>query len=298
MQEIGTLGGSGAVPMAVDNAGRVTGYSFLSGNLAFHAFLFEHKKIYDIGTLGGESSGGSAINGSGWVTGGSGFTLQNGHSHAFLYRGEGPLEDLGTLGGPDSAGAAINNRGDVAGFADAPLARHAFLYRNGVMHDIGPGEARAINQSGWVTGVANSHAFLYRAGGPVLDLGTLGGDASTGFAISDSGRVTGGSDTATREFHAFLYSGAGPMTDLGTLGGAFSQGKAINNLGQVVGISAVKGSIYHPFLYSDGVMYDLSDFAPGWENLDVIGINDIGQIAGSGIVAGTYHAFRLDPLPE
>ncbi len=301
--DIGVLGGSGAVPRAVDNAGRVTGISYIQNNLAYHAFLYEHDKMHDLGTLGGNSSDGQAINSSGWVTGASEFTQSNGNVHAFLHTGKGPLQDLGTLGGPQSVGVAINNKGDVVGFSDtSDFRRAAFLYRNGVMQNIGGGEygeARGINQAGWVTGVANRHAFLYRGTGPLMDLGTLGGDSSTGVVISDSGLVAGSSDTANREAHAFLFSGAGPLTDLGTLGAGYSWPRAVNNYGQVVGVSAVKNStVYHSFLYSDGLMYDLAAFAPGWEVLDVVGINDRGQIIGSGLINGTSHAFRLDPLPN
>ena len=51
------------------------------------------------------------------------------------------------------------------------------------------------------------------------DLGTLGGTYSVGFAINDSGQVTGTADTADGAAdHAFLWDGT-TMQDLGTLGG-------------------------------------------------------------------------------
>jgi probable HAF family extracellular repeat protein len=49
------------------------------------------------------------------------------------------VTDLGTLGGTFSSGEGINNRGWVDGFATLPgdTTTHAFLWRNGVMTEIG-----------------------------------------------------------------------------------------------------------------------------------------------------------------
>ena len=52
----------------------------------------------------------------------------------------------------------------------------------------------------------------------VTDLGTLGGSASSGLDINDSGQVVGYSYNANNARRAFLYSNK-TMTDLGTLGG-------------------------------------------------------------------------------
>src|SRR5262245_57706030 len=62
----------------------------------------------------------------------------------------------------------------------------------------------------------------------VIDLGTLGGTRSYGWAINATGQVTGEAWTAGNAgIHAFFYSD-GVMTDLGTLGGTHSLGFAIN----------------------------------------------------------------------
>src|SRR5262245_31925469 len=60
----------------------------------------------------------------------------------------------------------------------------------------------------------------------VVDLGTLGGDASTGMALNDLGHVVGDSTTAAGQTHAFLWRN-GHMIDLGTLGGTVSTALAI-----------------------------------------------------------------------
>ena len=53
------------------------------------------------------------------------------------------------------------------------------------------------------------------------DLGTFGGSSSYGYGINDSGWITGSADTAGLTYHAFLYTPFvnPPMSDLGTLGG-------------------------------------------------------------------------------
>jgi probable HAF family extracellular repeat protein len=61
----------------------------------------------------------------------------------------------------------------------------------------------------------------------ITELGTLGGPASTGYAINDLGQVTGTSETASGAVGVFLYSG-GTVTDLGTFGTSTIP-EAINN---------------------------------------------------------------------
>lgn len=53
------------------------------------------------------------------------------------------------------------------------------------------------------------------------------------------------------------------------------------------------------FVYADGVMADLNNLIPGGSGWDLASaklINDAGQIAGQGVLAGEYPAFLLTPL--
>src|SRR5580698_1304558 len=147
------------------------------------------------------------------------------------------ITDLGTLGGVQSIGLDINQTGQVTGTSIISCANcalsHAFLYRDGDMHDLGtlPGGSfsEGLGISGEerrergekrndikVTGDSNlegcsytncspPHAVLYENGN-VLDLGTLpGGSSSEGFAVNRTGQVTGWADDGLNQ-HAFLYS--------------------------------------------------------------------------------------------
>jgi probable HAF family extracellular repeat protein len=87
--DLGTLGGvrttSEGFP-GINSFGQVTGYSYVSGNGAQHAFLYSNGVMRDLGTLGGANSYGEGINNSGQVTGYS--ALANGTTLAFLYRND------------------------------------------------------------------------------------------------------------------------------------------------------------------------------------------------------------------
>ena len=83
-------------------------------------------------------------------------------------------------------------------------------------------------------GGARVHAFLWD-GTMMQDLGTLGGADSLGYAINDSGQVTGTSTASDATYYAFLWDGT-KMLQL-SFGGGEGQGRAINDSGQVTGYS-------------------------------------------------------------
>lgn len=114
-----------------------------------------------------------------------------------------------------------------------------------------------------------------------------------------------------------------PSDDLGPLpGDAVSIGSGLNGRGEAVGHSfradgpvkaLLRGSpgglstVRHfldrnttrAFLYSGGRMQDLNGLIPrsaGWTLLDARGINDRGQIVGSGLHHGQKRAFLLTPV--
>ncbi len=111
--QLGTLGGSSSGGRGISDNGKVAGWSYLPGNSAYHAFLWEGGALQDLGTLGGANSHGYAVNDSGQVVGYS-YITGNSVWHAFLWE-DGTITDLGTLGGDLSYAYDINNAGQVVG---------------------------------------------------------------------------------------------------------------------------------------------------------------------------------------
>jgi probable HAF family extracellular repeat protein len=318
--DLGTLGGSASSAAAVNDAGQVVGDAFINNNLAAHAFMYNGSSMQDLGTLSGDSHG-LAVNSLGQAVGYS--TNSSGNDHATLYVG-GAVQDLGTLGGLSSHGFGINTAGTIVGDSDvlgatpADNTTHAFVYSAGTMMDIGtlagPGGgaysgATAINELGHVVGYSavnavNDHAFLYTTAGGMKDLGTIMGTSnSEAFAINSKDQIVGTSENTGSPSHAFLYSN-GAMQDIGTLGNDASA-EGINDLGQVVGNSyLMDGVTQHAFLYDSAGIHDLNtliDTTSGWELQDAAGINNVGDIVGSGFINGDQHAFLLtpaNPIPE
>jgi len=145
--------------------------------------------------------------------------------------------DLGTLGGATSVALGINDLGQVCGGADmADGKRHAFLWDNGVMTDLGTvpptsqSGAWGINNQGavvgWSSGTGNGgFGFIWENGEMKRLLET--NTSIQGYAINDNRQVVGIYRAPTSTDHAFLWED-GVLTDLGTLGGSFSIAWDIN----------------------------------------------------------------------
>jgi probable HAF family extracellular repeat protein len=312
--DLGVLpGGSFSSASAVNDAGMVVGAADAAGPQ--HAFSYSGGGLQDLHTLpGGASSGANAVNDLGQAAGSS--QVAGGDEHAFRSApGGGPLQDIGTLpGGSFAIAKGVNNAGIVVGDSDEaggpPVTNHAFLY-DGAMHELtGFGgvftHANAINDAGLVVGqgalptadLSQLHARAFRYdGGGYFDLGTLGGDSSAAYAISDNGLIAGQADTGDATQHAFLYDAAG-MHDLGALTAGISIARGVNNAGMVVGDPGVSVTPGYAFVYAGGQLLNLNSLIPagsGWSLDMATGINNAGQIVGSGTINGQTHAYLLTP---
>lgn len=193
------------------------------------------------------------------------------------------LVNLGGLSpGATGAAMAINDRGEVVGYSTSMSGyTHPFLWRHGVMTDLGAlepgsveyGVAIDINNRGEVIGSGDvyggtaMHAFLWRDG-VMRDLGTLGGRQSSAIAINDRGQVLGVSDTGSGTYwHAFLWED-GRMRDLGVTSVA-----GLNNRGDVI------GGADHAYLLRQGVRLDLGTL-PGGTFSEAHAINNLGWVTG------------------
>ena len=221
IRDLGTLGGPDAAALLINESGQVAGLSYVDsipqpgpGAPAIDPFFWSNGKMYDVGSLGGTFGQPYAMNNRGQMVGTSNLAGDQVY-HPFLWEG-GVLTDLGTLGGDTGFPNWINESGTIAGKADlpgpAPQNHDAVIWKNSEIVDLGtvPGDACAnaydVNSRGDVVGTSESdalcrvptgeHAFLWREGGPMMDLNTLipphpDFELTFAVAINDRGLIAG-----------------------------------------------------------------------------------------------------------
>jgi probable HAF family extracellular repeat protein len=181
------------------------------------------------------------------------------------------------------------------------------------MMDIGPmpsltyGAAYGVNDAGAAVGTSwddftTAKAFLWTSAAGFIDLGQLQGfQYAWATAINGVGQVVGNVSNDSGPIDGFIWApDTQMMTDLGTLPGfLYIQPWAINAqavvVGQAIGDSPNSG---RAFIWQNGIMTDLNTLIPsgsGWVLQIASGINDNGQITGTGTVSGQTHAFLLTP---
>jgi probable HAF family extracellular repeat protein len=194
----------------------------------------------------------------------------------------------------------VNDRGQVAGWIGVPLTRsQAVVWDDGTIVTAPTGsmsEARGINNRGEaviqtrVDGA--SRAEVWRVGGRLTDLGTLGGRDTFARGINARGHVTGTSQAADGTQHVFLWRNH-EMADLGTFGSYGNSVQAFNDRDQIVIGGAVDegeppSAVAHTYLWDDG---EATDLGPGPGRVVARDINNRGQIVGySDQADGARHA--------
>ncbi len=115
-------------------------------------------------------------------------------------------------------------------------------------------------------------------------------------SINKDGIIVG-SDSVT--LHAFVYRNSG-LADLGTLpGDTVSVANAINDAGEIGGWSS-NGSVQRAVMWQNGQIIDLNSVLPsnsGWTLISATGINNRGDIVGTGMHNGVMRAFLLRVVP-
>jgi probable HAF family extracellular repeat protein len=193
----------------------------------------------------------------------------------------------------------INNPGQIVGIAKVAgtagtnfTGWDAFLYSNGRMQAIGGAQSAffvpsAVNDHGWIVGtISSTPTYFFPPDSSALDLPADG--------------------------NAVTYIN-GRLITLGTVPGFLgSQGKFINNSGSIVGnllreVTIYAGTPYAEtyvgvtggFIYFGGTMHNLNDYVDGGWNIVSVGhINDAGQIAATGTMAGSTVTYALLLTPS
>jgi probable HAF family extracellular repeat protein len=317
--DLGTLGGSESFGWTLNNLGEVAGNSRLYQDSDSHAFFYSSGVMHDIAPIdsGDLRTVDFGLNDNGQIA--SGVMLGGMYYPAIYDTRTAQTTILGSFGGNfygfTGASLAINNSGAVAGYSYLSSGdQHAFVYRNGIMTDLGGGLARAINNSGMIAGSSSAGAAVW-INNSRLDL--IPGIQSDARGINDAGAVVGERLQPGYD-EAFVWSN-GNLQGLGALTpGRNSGAYDINNNGDIVGYSDVASLTFstnpltghitiatnyveHGFLFKDGAMMDLNSLIAtnsGWVISGARSINDSDQILCWGQSNnGLYHSFILQ-VPE
>jgi probable HAF family extracellular repeat protein len=236
LQDLGTLGGTDSTAWEINERGQIAGWSLTNttvnpttGIPTLDPFLWENGKMLDLGTLGGTVALSYALNNRGQVVGRSNLAGDL-TCHPFLWDKTGGMQDLGTLGGDSGFATWLNDAGQVVGVAnlpgasgcDNPALHHAFLWKNGVMTDLGTvdgdpcSHALGINSKSQVVGTATDcsnelQAFLWENGGPMVDLNTLIPPNSglvlwEAIYVNDRGEIAAHGTLSNGDIHAFVLT--------------------------------------------------------------------------------------------
>jgi RHS repeat-associated protein len=246
---------------------------------------------------------GAGINNTGQVAGTSSY-------QPFLWSGGTMANLCNTPGCVSGTAAGINNSGQVVGsYSDVNSGLAGFVSSGGITQRLAglPGgtfaAAQAINNSGLIAGygdgvgddgVSRVYAMLW-SGSTVQSLGMLpNGYGSQAYGINNLGQVVGAAPTQDGG-GAFLWSSDTGMQNLGSLyTGGQSEAYGVNDFGQVIGWA--DGDVV---LWANGTLIDLSMLpevqASGWWLVKATGINNAGQIVGTGWLNGDQRTFLLSP---
>jgi probable HAF family extracellular repeat protein len=214
------------------------------------------------------------------------------------------VTNLGTFSGAVPIITGMNASGALSGSAATASGDRAVRYTDAGGWSLIPGlesltsYALGINDHGDVVGYAflatgSLRAFRYTDGGSVEFVAPLnGGTVTFGYAISNTGEITGYGDS-NGKYVAFRQSAGMLAQPIDPFGGAYSAGCGINDAGQVSGNALTPDGLLHGFRASvDGSITEILALnGPSGANY-ACGIDGSGMVTGQADTStGAQHAF-------
>lgn len=319
--DLGTLGGDHSGAMGMNDQGQIVGWSTIPGCTTGNgapckrAFLWENGVMTDLGFLAGdEGSIARAINDNGLIVGNSERDVLNasGTYHAVTFSVGNAPTPLPDLGHGTSWASDVNESGVIVGYATDPnsFQDRVLTWQGGVLTNLGSTEPHSynrgtgINDNGQVIGMAWN---LFQPNDSILydnqwfQIGGYGQfENSEGFDLNNNGMAVGTQAFPSGNWHATIWQLGQPgATDLGVLpGDELSYLLDVNDSGEAVGYSLDEDNgVSTRAIYTDGVtLTNLNDLLPVGTNAllwDATEINEGGDIVGSAVVNGAFHAYLL-----
>ncbi|MDH5231333.1 MAG: DUF3466 family protein, partial [Gammaproteobacteria bacterium] len=314
-----------SVLLVINESGQVAGTGFFDG--IARAFMYDGTTVINLDPESTMTSMAYSINDSGDVVG---YTypyvssVDRYLSRATLFS-NGTITNLGVQVAPlwnkltSSRASAINNTGTIVGNSSV-LLNGSIQYAAvnfGESITVLPG----VTGLSYVTGINNNNVsvgqigFSYKEAAIFTDTGIIKPFAqhpeirgSTARSISDSGLVVGSilqPDLSTDLFIYDMHSRRNTYIDFGIspysrLAIGESSRIDVNSQGQVIGFKIGQSGAFGPFVYyyETGQYVELATqfYDLGWTLSSVSGINDKGQIVGTGFFNGERRAVILNPI--
>jgi RHS repeat-associated protein len=334
IHDLGTLGGTTSSASAIDASGDVVGTAATNSDSANHAVVwFNGQAAQDLGTFGGTNSQATGINSFGEVVGNA--DNGSGGSDAFSWQQGQNLTDMTTLeNGEILTAQAVNDDGVVTGSAVFPIIDTAgvedgyalnatfqgnFIELGNIHSTGGSADYFGVSSTSAVGTFVDINNFTH---GVIADLAHSGSaqelpglasrlslnNEALAIATSADGQtqyVVGDEQVLVRSGLGFVAIGEGVLwtvTSSGISAVAFNSsgnvvGRAVNGLRQAVGEDV--GASHAVVWDSTNGLVDLNALIPqgtGWQLTNATGINDQGEICGTGTINGQQHAFLLTPI--
>lgn len=317
--DLGTLGGQTSVARGLNDVGQVVGWASVPGCTTANglpcrrAFLWENGQMTDLGFLvGDEGSEARAINNAGLIVGNSERDVIQGSGtyHAVQWNA-GQISALADLGQGTSWANDVNAAGVITGYAvdPGPIRDRAVTWSGGAITNVGASEshsynrARGINDNGDLAGFAwnlfQPNDSIQFDGSTWTDIGGLDSpfQNSEAMDLNNAGDVVGLQAFPSGNWHAAYWPADGHgAVDLGVMPGMdLAELFDVNEAGRAVGRSFTDQASVA--VYSDGTqLIDLNTLLPSGTNAflyEAVEINENGDIAGTAVVNGNFHAFLL-----